>query len=180
MYTVDNLHCVTLSHLAQENNTIVVIFACGLLDRMKREAADIAESEPSEEHDEIKKKDQEIEELRKKILVAEDYRRDMEAGIINISFFIFFHFGIWRALLHEKGQGTSARSCQERLGAEAHQSEVSWTARTDGCHDWYNYRRNCLWKAWASIARSRTLGSDRLARSQRSAVGLATNKCAGT
>ena len=34
--------------------------------------------------DEMKKKDQEIEELRKKILVAEDYRKDMEAGIINI------------------------------------------------------------------------------------------------
>ena len=42
------------------------------------------------------------------------------------------------------------------------------------------YRRNCLWKAWASIARSRTLGSDRLARSQRSAFGLATNRGGGT
>ena len=41
-------------------------------------------------------------------------------------------------------------------------------------------RRNCMWKAWASIARSRTLGVDRLARSHRSAVGLATNRCAGT
>ena len=27
VHTVDNLHCVTLSHLAQENSTIVVIFA---------------------------------------------------------------------------------------------------------------------------------------------------------
>ena len=63
---------------------------------------------------------------------------------------------------------SSVRSCQERLGAEAHRSQV------DGCHDWY-YRRNCLCKAWVSIARSRTLGSDRLARSQRSAVGSATD-----
>ena len=39
--------------------------------------------------DEMKKKDQEIEELRKKILVAEDYRKDMEAGIINIKGFDF-------------------------------------------------------------------------------------------
>ena len=82
--------------------------------------------------------------------------------------------GIRRALLHERGQGTNVRSCQERLGAEAQRSQVSWTARTDGCLDWYHHR---LWKAWASIARSRTLGSDRLARSQRSAVGLATNRC---
>ena len=93
---------------------------------MKREAADVAESEPSEEHDrgsedetldpldatppgfqdtvlineikkelqdlhdEMKKKDQEIEELGKKILVAEDYsRKDMEAAIINIQGFDF-------------------------------------------------------------------------------------------
>ena len=34
-------------------------------------------------------KNQEIEELRKKILVAEDYRKDMEAGIINIKVFNF-------------------------------------------------------------------------------------------
>ena len=73
-----------------------------------------------------------------------------------------------------------ASGAVKRDWAEAHRSQVSWTARTDGCHDWYHYRRNCLWKAWASIARSRTLGSDRLARSQRSAVGLATNRCAGT
>ena len=44
--------------------------------------------------------------------------------------------GIRRTLLHERGQGTSVRSCQERLGAEAHRSQVSWTAGTDGCHDW--------------------------------------------
>ena len=35
-------------------------------------------------------------------------------------------------------------ACQERLGAEAHRSQVSWTARTDGCHDWYHYRRICF------------------------------------
>ena len=92
---------------------------------MKREAAAIAESEPSEEHDrgredetpdpldatppglqdavlineikkalqdlqdQMKKKDQEIDELCKRILVAEDYRKDMEAGIINIKGFDF-------------------------------------------------------------------------------------------
>ena len=89
-------------------------------------------------------------------------------------------FGIRRALLHERGQGTSVRSCEERLGAEAHRSQVSWTARTDGCHDGYHCRRNCLWKVWASIARSRTLGSNRLARSQRSIVELSTNRSAGT
>ena len=32
-----------------------------------------------------------------------------------------------------KKKGTSTRTCQERLGAEAHRSQVSWTARTDGC-----------------------------------------------
>ena len=58
-------------------------------------------------------------------------------------------FGIRRALLHERGQGTSV-SCDKRLGDEAHRSQVSWTARTDGCHDGYHCRRNCLWKAWAS------------------------------
>ena len=31
--------------------------------------------------------------------------------------------GIRRALLHKRGQGTSVRSCEERLGAEAHRSQ---------------------------------------------------------
>ena len=53
---------------------------------------------------------------------------------------------------------------------EAHRSQVSWTARTDGCRDGYHCRRSCSWKAWTSIARNRALGSNRLARSQRSTL----------
>ena len=64
--------------------------------------------------------------------------------------------GVRRALLHERGQRTSVRSSQERLEAEVHRSQVSWTARTDGCYEGFHGRRNCLLKAWASIARSRS------------------------
>ena len=41
-------------------------------------------------------------------------------------------FGIRRALLRERGQETSVRSCEEKLGVESHRSQASWTARTDG------------------------------------------------
>ena len=88
--------------------------------------------------------------------------------------------GLERFFMKEVSQGMSVRSCEERLGVEAHRSQKFWTARTDGCHDGYHCRRNCLWKAWASLARSRTMGSNRLARSQRSTVELATNRPAGT
>ena len=73
-----------------------------------------------------------------------------------------------------KERGSGAVSCQEGLGAETHRSEVSGTARADRCHD--RYHCSCLWKAWASITRSRALGSDRLAGSQRSAVGSSTDE----
>ena len=58
--------------------------------------------------------------------------------------------------------------------------EVSGTARADRCHDGHHCRRHCLWKGWASITRSRALGSDRLAGSQRSAVGSSTDGRAST
>ena len=53
--------------------------------------------------------------------------------------------------------GTRTRSSQEGLGTEA------------------DRRRRCLWRAWASSARSRALGSDRLAKYLRIAVGSATH-----
>ena len=56
--------------------------------------------------------------------------------------------GVWRALLHEGGQGARIRSFQEGLGAEIRRSEVSGTARADRCHDSYHCRRYCLWKAY--------------------------------
>ena len=41
---------------------------------------------------------------------------------------------------------------RERLGAEAHRSQVSWTTRTDGCHGGVNYpKHNVGIKGWQDL-----------------------------
>ena len=49
----------------------------------------------------------------------------------------------WQREPGRKWAGDSLESASAS-GVEAHRSQVSWTARTDGCYDWYHHRRNCL------------------------------------
>ena len=61
----------------------------------------------------------------------------------------------------ERGSGAAKKDWEPRL------IEAKYLG-----HDRYHCRRHCLWKTWTSITRSRALGSDRLARSERNAVGF--------
>ena len=76
----------------------------------------------------------------------------------------------------ERGSGAIKRDWEPRLIEARYLGQHAWTGAmmgiiADGI---------IVWKAWASIARSRTLGSKRMARSQWSTVELATNRRAGT
>ena len=64
----------------------------------------------------------------------------------------------------ERGSGAAKKDWEPRL------IEAKYLG-----HGRYHCRRHCLWKTWTSITRSRALGSDRLARSQRNAVGSSTD-----
>ena len=89
----------------------------------------------------------------------------------------------WAGESSEFGERFFMKEAKERASGAAKRDWSRGSSKPgilDSTHgrvpDWYHNRRICLWKAWASIARSRTMGPDWLARSQRSAFGLATNR----
>ena len=67
----------------------------------------------------------------------------------------------------ERGPGALKKDWEPRL--------VEGRASAHRCHGLHDRKWHCLWKVWASIARSRALGPDRLARSQWIAMGCATD-----
>ena len=69
----------------------------------------------------------------------------------------------------ERGSGVLKRDWEPRLIEARYLGQHARTGAMFHC------RRHCLWKTWTSITRSRALGSDRLAGSQRSAVGSSTD-----